>query len=761
MNTQASRRHHIWILLAAGLAVRLAVMFITGSVFYDPLLGWIILLCNLAIGYVLYWLGSKAAGDTSPPSNRPLVLAAFWVFNPAAIFASTAGGLYEPIIVLAMVLFLDQIRRKVYSIAVILFLPAALQLRFWLQAPGYASDNALNFFALIGGFRQPLYAQFWGFSYSMLGVVLVLAVVLGAAAALYADHLKGSGNYYLIIGGYFALLYVFAPNMQLGSLYPALVMLLLHFCCGRTTGHKNHEEAAVSVGSGPTGSDPRILGLYAAFSAMFFANLSVAGDLPPYNVMTDGMLLASVANVVLALVLVYVLVNEVWPELKWLAPPGETGRQGIPVKYYIGILLVIGFLIRVMAVANIDFRNFFEVDHFRLWAVQLHEYGLPRFYSSLYWESTTAQYGYDVPYYITRISRTDYPPVYLYVLYIIGALASMSDMNLYGMGFYLLLFMPAILCDMGIGYVLYRRAVSSQREGSREKLPVILAAFWILNPAVILVSSIWGQVASVYVLMLLLSLLLLRGNKLLPACVLFGLAVITNPLSLVLLPVYFVFVMHNKYSVWQLVVSISATVSVMALAMLPFNFFTAARHTWAGVNSQIYGSVHAFNFFALIGGNMRGLGTRFMGITYGFMGVVIIFVIMVAMIAATNKVAVSPIKKDRECGRYFLIAGALFALMFVFSFRMTALYLFPALPFLLLYAIESRDRRVLGLYVGFSAMFFFNCVEVLRWIRHMGMRSDVLRIVSLGNIVLGCVLLYVVAKTCSAAVQHTSENSEA
>jgi len=751
MKIQTLRSHHIWFLLAAGLTVRLMVMFATDSVFDEPFLGWITVLCDVAIGYVLYGLSKKAAANTAPDkpagTNRPIFLAALWVFNPAAIFASTVGGFYEPLIVLVMVLVIAQIRQKIYSTALILFLPAVLQFRFWLVTPDYASVSALNFFALVGGFRRYSSLPFLGFSYSLWGVVFVIAIVSGAAAALYADQAKSSKNYFLIIGGYFALLFVFAPGMQVNSLFPALAMLLIHFGEGNFVQSDAEKDASNSVAS--VNSAVLSLGLYIVFSATFFINLRamIIHEYLPYNmVVSDGMFVASMANIFFVLVLVYVLVNAVWPKFSLFAPP-DGGRHGIPVKYYIWALLAVGFVVRGLAIAHIDFRNFFDVDYFRMWAVQLYEVGLSGFYGSLYHVQHTQQYGQYTPYLVEYISRTDFPPVYLYVLYVIGALSSMLNLNMHGTGFHFLLFLPAILCDLAIGYVLYRRATVTQRAGSREKLPVILAAFWILSPAVILISSIWGQVESFYVLMLLLSLLWLRDRNLLPAYVFFGLAILTNPLSLILAPIYLysaaLYLRETEFSsvgINRLVFNIGAAIAVMVLVTLPFNFFVAMRHTWAGVNNYITASFNAFNFFALIGGNRGALSGRFMGLTYGFMGVVFIVAIMAVMLAA--------IKKDRAQGgsHYFLIISALTALMFVFSFRMIERYMFLALPFLLLHAIESRDRRMLGLYVAFSTTFFLNCFESLRWIRHMGMRDDVLQVVSLANVLLGCVLLYVLIR---------------
>jgi len=54
---------------------------------------------------------------------------------------------------------------------------------------------------------------------------------------------------------------------------------------------------------------------------------------------------------------------------------------------------------------------------------------------------------------------------------------------------------------------------------------------------------------------------------------------------------------------------------------------------------------------------------------------------------------------------------------------------------------------VLALFVGFSAMFYFNCFEMLRWVRHGEIRSYVARSISAGNVILGCILVYVVVQS--------------
>ena len=700
--------YHIWIMLALGFTIRLIVYFNTGDSDAGALRTWA-MVCDLAIGYVIYWLIPKSdyVAEGSKKGRQPLLLVALWLFNPAVIYVSSALGFIEPLILLLTAFVLLQLRSKIYSAALILVLPVLFQLRNLFDSTNYGTLGAFNFFGLLGGIERPLSTTFLGFSYTMWGAVLVLAIVAAAAYALYTDYQSGSRNYFFIAGAYFLLLSLFATGMEVRSLFPGLIFLLIHYVERR---------------------DTPVLVLYLAFSVTFLINaVSVQGWNPGYYIgpFRDSIIFASTANMFLAMVLAVKLVNSVWPEFKWMAPPGQT-RQGIPVRHYIWILLAGGFLIRVLALMHIDFRFPFDIALFKNWGIFLYEHGFAAFYGNP-----------DFP-------MTDYPPVYLYVLYLLGALRARFGWEHFETVFLFFTFLPAILCDLGIGYVLYRRGVKTQREHSRPRIPVFLAALWILSPAVILISSLWGQVESVFSMVLLFSLLLLRDRKLLPAYLIFGVAILTKPQSLFLGPVYLYsaieYLQEKKFSlggIWRLGAYIMAAVALMVLLFVPFNLFTALESFFGGLGARPYGSINAFNFFSLIGGNFRSMDTRFMGLTYGFMGTVIVIVLVVGTIAALST--------DRKRGgrHYFFIVGALFALIYVFSFRMLDRYLFPALPFLLLHAIESRDRRALGLYAGFSATFFYNCYEMLRWVRHNEVREEVWRAVSVSNVLLGCVLLYV------------------
>ncbi|MCL2572299.1 MAG: glycosyltransferase 87 family protein [Defluviitaleaceae bacterium] len=707
MSKRLQSRNAIWVVLGVALIARLIAYFIS-SHRNASAMGAMIIFCDLAIGYVIYLLGKIALANKGLGDNAwPLVMAALWLFNPVVLFISSSTGLIEPIFVLLILLTAFLLKGKVYSSVLVLILPVMFQLRNWLDGVDYGALSAFNFFALIGGMNRPLETVFLGFPYYIWGAVFVLFIVAGAALALFADFQRGSKNYYFIIGTYFIILFVFSTGMQARALFPGLVFLLVHFMERR---------------------DGRVLGLYFAFSASLLINgyqMLGIGD-QWFHFSRDFMILISTLNIALAIAMVLVLIKSIWPSYKWMAPPSE-GRDTIPIKYYIWIMLALGFLIRVIAVVHIDYGFGFDIGQFTGWSTILYEDGFAAFYGH------------------PDFHLTDYPPAYLYVLYFLGWLRHYFEWERGSNAFIFFIFLPAILCDLGIGYVLHRRAEKSQRDYSRPKMPTLLTAFWIFNPAIILISSVWGQVESVFVLLLLLSLLLLREKKLLSSYILFGIAILTKPQSLFLGPVYLFsaidYLQETKFSLkgiaW-LGGCILFAMALMILMFVPFDLERAVRFFFDGLGLRPYSTVNAFNFFSLIGGSFRPMTYRFAGIPYGFMGMTVMLLLVGGTMAA--------LFADRKRGgnNYFLIVGSLFSLIYIFSFRMLDRYMFPALPFLILAAIEKRDRKVLAIYVGLSVTFFYNCLEILHWVRRMEIRYDVVRAISASNVILGCFLLYVV-----------------
>jgi hypothetical protein len=131
------------------------------------------------------------------------------------------------------------------------------------------------------------------------------------------------------------------------------------------------------------------------------------------------------------------------------------------------------------------------------------------------------------------------------------------------------------------------------------------------------------------------------------------------------------------------------------------------RQFFGGLDMYNFGTVNAFNLWALAERNWRPLDARFLGITHAVWGVAIAVAIVVAVFAALE------IDKRRSGGKYWLIVASVFVLTFVFSVKMHERYLFPAILFLLMYAAEKPSRYTFGLFATLSVTFFINCFAVL------------------------------------------------
>src|SRR5215216_4611113 len=118
----------------------------------------------------------------------------------------------------------------------------------------------------------------------------------------------------------------------------------------------------------------------------------------------------------------------------------------------------------------------------RLWAMHLGEVGPYKFYGSI---------------------LADYPPGYLYVLWLIGKLSSSPG--------YVLLKLPAIVGDLGLAWIAGSFAARIAPTSVRARWPVrtLVAAGVLFNPGVIALSAVWGQVDVVPAVFALWSLFLL------------------------------------------------------------------------------------------------------------------------------------------------------------------------------------------------------------------------------------------------------------
>jgi len=339
-------------------------------------------------------------------------------------------------------------------------------------------------------------------------------------------------------------------------------------------------------------------------------------------------------------------------------------------------LFVIGLTIRLAAFTiNMPFQG--DVLTFQIWAVRLFEDGLAYFYYADFF--------------------SDYPPMYMYVLWMAGAVRYAFDLEFLSPAFNLVVFTPAIVSDLITGLLIYRVSSSFGRRS------FWIALAYLANPAIILNSAVWGQVDAIHTLLLFLALYAVSQKQSLPAYLIYGIAVLTKPQSLIVAPV-FLYSAYRAKEPFKMFGYAVATFGLMALLSLPFvpGFdLTLILNQYADtLGSYPFASVNAYNFYALTGGNWQDISG---------------FYLLLSAVAIVGVTLMSfwILHQNWSATSVFFSAALLFIVTFVFVVRMHERYLFPALLFLLVAYIIKNKVHFLALYAAFSATFFINCLDVL------------------------------------------------
>lgn len=193
----------------------------------------------------------------------------------------------------------------------------------------------------------------------------------------------------------------------------------------------------------------------------------------------------------------------------WAAVWTSRLEAGENDNWKLAVLISIGILVRgALALTTKGYGP--DIGTFSAWAAHAAD-GLFTFYSPGYF--------------------ADYPPGYIYVLWLVGKLRLLLGINFDTPSFLLILKLPAILADSATVWLLYRLA---QRHWS-SNAAVAVAALYAFNPAVILNSAVWGQVDGVLTLFILLGVIFLERRPALSAAS-FAIALLIKPQALIFAP---------------------------------------------------------------------------------------------------------------------------------------------------------------------------------------------------------------------------------
>jgi dolichyl-phosphate-mannose-protein mannosyltransferase len=330
----------------------------------------------------------------------------------------------------------------------------------------------------------------------------------------------------------------------------------------------------------------------------------------------------------------------------------------------------------------------------------------------------------------------DYPPGYIYILYIVGAVKHWFSIGDSSAAFTILLKLPAMAADLLASYLIYTAAQKQgNANGHNGQTALVLAFLYLLNPGVYINSAIWAQIDSVYTLAIMLMIFALMDNKLPKAAALFAVSLLIKPQAAIFAPLLLYSLIRRKH-IKSWAHSFLAGALVFLLGVLPFSLHKQAF--WiAGLyksmfESYPYAALNAANLYTLFGLNGAQASGKWLFMTLDAWGNACVLLI-VALTAYL-------FFKSRESSKHVYLAFLLSLLVFVLKTGMHERYGYPAVLLALLSYTYIKDKRILYLFVALSLTQFANVAYVLKFgldQQYFIPGNDAfMKLISFGNVVL-------------------------
>ena len=330
-------------------------------------------------------------------------------------------------------------------------------------------------------------------------------------------------------------------------------------------------------------------------------------------------------------------------------------------KLAIAGVIALGVLLRLVVLRSPGFPS--DVATFQAWAERLAEIGPTRFYEPGYF--------------------SDYPPAYLYVLWLLGALFDGELLRLAVKAM-------SIPADVAIALISAQLVWRSAGRGSA----VLAAALWMLSPGPIFAGPYWGQVDAVGTVPLIFALIFAGRGRWATAGTLAGVAAMVKPQFGIgaLMVIAAAVIIWIRDADWRPATrSLLAAATTVLVLGLPFRAGPAELIDLVKSASATYPytSLYAFNIWSIVGDFWKPDDA---------------YVLTGGVLLIAGLLGSAALLWWRRDVPVFLAAGALAAMAFYFlPTRAHERYLFPA--FALLLPLAAVRARLLWPYVALAISF--------------------------------------------------------
>lgn len=293
---------------------------------------------------------------------------------------------------------------------------------------------------------------------------------------------------------------------------------------------------------------------------------------------------------------------------------------------------------------------------------------------------------------------SDYFPGYLYVLWFGGYLFNLLQLSIGSLYFDLFAKAITTLFDFGSAYYIFKIIKSVNKSRAH-----LASVSYLLNPAVIFNTSVWGQVDGIFTFFLIASFYyLIQKKDLFKSSPLFLLGVLVKPQSLPLLPLL-LFIGLKNFPRVKFLKSLALGIAIFILLSLPFfpknpilGIFNLAA---SSQDVYKYTSLFAFNFWSLIGW-WKDDGTIFI-LSYKIWG-------MILFLISTLLIFIPIFRKKIDLSQYFFASSLSLFSFFLLLTRIHERYLFPFLAFILITAMLRKSKFLFLVYILSSIIHFIN-----------------------------------------------------
>ncbi|MEO5953887.1 MAG: hypothetical protein ABIQ44_15600, partial [Chloroflexia bacterium] len=342
--------------------------------------------------------------------------------------------------------------------------------------------------------------------------------------------------------------------------------------------------------------------------------------------------------------------------------PYSKGRQ----RAALFLVLLLAFLVRLPSLLT-GYPNSQDVRDYEQWGEIIKQSGFPSAYQN---------------------PAIDYPPI---LVYVIGATAIAEehlgawdanprpDHSLVAFVLQILTTLTDLLTAALLALIFLPRST---------RLAILVAALYSFNPVILYITTVWGQTDSVYVLPLLASIVALERRAILPAWLLYTLAVATKIQSIALAPLFLTWTLA-RHGLRGLIAGISIGAATFAVICGPWllsgNLSGLLRPFIAPGEGRI--DVSGYNLWYLVTlGNLRlksSLQPFGLPITYQLIGDILFFLFACL---------ISYMAVRRNNG--LALPSAILSLgMFMLMTDIHERHAYPAIAFLLYYAAERTVNR--------------------------------------------------------------------